>query len=142
MGAATFGYDLSVISYVLEAPDFKNTIKTEDTNYIGFITSSLLLGAFVGSIPASYVADIFSRRTASACPEFLLVRVLMAVTVAGSIFIVGAAIQAATQNKEMMMAGRFIAGIGIGQMVSRRALGSTCLNVGSRQGCLDSAVPV
>lgn len=65
MGAATFGYDLSVISYVLEAPDFKNTIKTEDTNYIGFITSSLLLGAFVGSIPASYVADIFSRRTAS-----------------------------------------------------------------------------
>jgi predicted MFS family arabinose efflux permease len=43
---------------------------------------------------------------------------LTPVTVAGTIFIIGAAIQAATQNKEMMMAGRFIAGIGIGQMVS------------------------
>jgi len=71
MGAATFGYDLSVISYVLEAPDFKSTINTDDANYIGFITSSLLLGAFVGSIPASYVADIFSRRTASEWNIFL-----------------------------------------------------------------------
>lgn len=66
-GDLTTGYDLSVIAYVLEAPDFKTTVKTEDPNYIGFITSSLLLGAFIGSIPASYVADIFSRRTASEC---------------------------------------------------------------------------
>jgi len=49
MGAALFGYDLGVIAYVLEAPDFLSTIgmatdDTYDTNYIGFIVSSLLLG--------------------------------------------------------------------------------------------------
>jgi hypothetical protein len=49
MGAALFGYDLGVIAYVLEAPDFLATIgmstkETYDTNYIGFIVSSLLLG--------------------------------------------------------------------------------------------------
>lgn len=49
MGAALFGYDLGVIAYVLEAPDFLSTIdmstpETYNTNYIGFIVSALLLG--------------------------------------------------------------------------------------------------
>jgi len=44
LGATLFGYDLGVIAYVLDAPDFKRTIKTTDPNYIGFITSSMLLG--------------------------------------------------------------------------------------------------
>jgi predicted MFS family arabinose efflux permease len=39
------------------------------------------------------------------------------VTVAGIIFLVGGTIQTATQNKEMMMAGRFIGGLAIGQLV-------------------------
>lgn len=60
-----YGYDLGVISYVLVAPDFLKTMDTTDENYIGFITSSMLLGAFVGSIPASLIADAFSRRMAS-----------------------------------------------------------------------------
>ena len=42
---------------------------------------------------------------------------LILVTVAGVIFIIGSIIQTATMNKEMMMAGRFFAGLGIGQMV-------------------------
>lgn len=65
MGAMLYGYDLGVISYVLVAPDFLKTMDTTDENYIGFITSSMLLGAFVGSIPASLIADAFSRRMAS-----------------------------------------------------------------------------
>lgn len=113
LGASVFGYDLAVISYVLAAPDFEKTtiskllangdINPKYDNYTGFIVSSLLLGAFVGSVPASYIADIYSRRTA--------------ITVAGVIFIIGSIVQTAAQNKEMMMAGRFIAGLGIGQMV-------------------------
>ena len=114
LGASVFGYDLAVISYVLAAPDFERTTITKllpngidvnpnYANYTGFIVSSLLLGAFVGSVPASYIADIYSRR--------------VAITVAGVIFIIGSIIQTAAQNKEMMMAGRFIAGLGIGQMV-------------------------
>ncbi|OCF45339.1 glucose transporter [Kwoniella heveanensis CBS 569] len=102
MGAMLYGYDLGVISYVLEAPDFNKTMGTDDPDYIGFIVSSMLLGAFVGSIPASLIADYFSRR--------------VAITAAGGVFIVGGVLQTACQNKETMMAGRFFAGIGIGML--------------------------
>jgi len=49
MGAALFGYDLGVIAYVIEAPDFLRTVdmatkETYNDNYMGFIVSSLLLG--------------------------------------------------------------------------------------------------
>jgi len=49
MGAALFGYDLGVIAYVIEAPDFLSTVdlnpeEPNDANYMGFIVSSLLLG--------------------------------------------------------------------------------------------------
>ncbi|WWC66114.1 uncharacterized protein I206_100014 [Kwoniella pini CBS 10737] len=102
MGATLYGYDLGVISYVLVAPDFVRVIDTTDDNYIGFIVSSMLLGAFFGSIPACLIADRFSRR--------------MAITVAGGVFILGGILQTATQNKETMFAGRFFAGIGIGML--------------------------
>ncbi|OCF54382.1 glucose transporter [Kwoniella mangroviensis CBS 10435] len=102
MGAMLYGYDLGVISYVIVAPNFLTTIDTTDDDYIGFIVSSMLLGAFVGSIPASLIADRFSRR--------------MAITVAGGVFILGGILQTATQDKETMFAGRFFAGIGIGML--------------------------
>jgi hypothetical protein len=48
LGAAVFGYDLGVIAYALEAPDFLQvtglTSSKADQNYIGFIVSSMLLG--------------------------------------------------------------------------------------------------
>jgi hypothetical protein len=47
MGAALFGYDLGVIAYVIEAPDFLRTVGMAtkvDDDYMGFIVSSLLLG--------------------------------------------------------------------------------------------------
>jgi len=49
MGAALFGYDLGVIAYVIEAPDFLRVVgmatdATYNENYMGFIVSSLLLG--------------------------------------------------------------------------------------------------
>ncbi|EKD05555.1 glucose transporter [Trichosporon asahii var. asahii CBS 8904] len=71
-------------------------------NYIGFITSSLLLGAFVGCIPASLIADMFSRR--------------VAITVGAVTFLLGGALQTGATNKEFMMAGRFFAGMSIGQL--------------------------
>lgn len=78
------------------------------------------LRAFVGSVPASYVADLFSRRTSRGylrCDGPARADTA-SVMVAGIIFCVGGILQTATNGKEMMMAGRFIGGIGIGQMVS------------------------
>jgi MFS family permease len=75
---------------------------TRNDNYIGFIVSSFLLGAFIGAVPASFVADRFSRRTG--------------LVAAAAIFIMGGIMQAACQNKETMLAGRFFAGVGVGAM--------------------------
>lgn len=50
MGAALFGYDLAVISSVLIAPDFLRITGNPDPTYQGFIVSSMLLGAFCGSM--------------------------------------------------------------------------------------------
>jgi len=49
LGSMLFGYDLGVIGGVLECPDFLKVTGLTGTdsatqNYIGFITSALLLG--------------------------------------------------------------------------------------------------
>lgn len=55
-----------VIAGVLPAADFIKTMgdKADNPNYIGFIVSSLLLGALVGCVPSAYIADIFGRKKA------------------------------------------------------------------------------
>jgi MFS family permease len=101
-------------------------------NWIGFISSSLLLGAFCGCIPASLAADMLSRRTAS---ELLLLflpdlkprsksRKLtltgmfssFVVFIGALWFILGGVLQTAAMNRGMMLAGRFIGGFAIGQL--------------------------
>lgn len=94
--------DLGVIAGVIVAPDFLRVTKNPDSNYLGFIVSSMLLGAFVGCIPASLIADAFSRR--------------FAIMVGAIVFILGGVLQTAAQNQGMMLAGRFFAGVGIGML--------------------------
>lgn len=76
------------------------------------------------SVPLSDLSPLRSLPTASA--EGLLVRPILVgavtrplltvvvVVVAGVIFLLGGTLQAACQNKETMLAGRFFAGVGIG----------------------------
>ncbi|EPQ25763.1 uncharacterized protein PFL1_06630 [Pseudozyma flocculosa PF-1] len=102
MGSMLFGYDLGVIAGVLVAPDFLKTTNNPDSDYLGFITSSMLLGAFAGSIPASIIADKYSRRSA---------------IVAGClVFLFGGSMQTGATGREVMLAGRFFAGFGIGMI--------------------------
>lgn len=107
MGAALFGYDLAVIASVFVSPDFLRVTNISatsdaDANWRGFIVSSMLLGAFVGSLPAGFMADRFSRR--------------FAITVAAIVFLLGGALQTGAQSRGMMLAGRFFAGWSIGGM--------------------------
>ncbi|SPO47847.1 uncharacterized protein PSANT_05535 [Moesziomyces antarcticus] len=105
LGSILFGYDLGVIAGVIVAPDFLRVTKDPNPDYIGFIVSSMLLGAFVGCIPASLIADAFSRR--------------FAIMVGSIVFIFGGVLQTAAANQGMMMAGRFFAGVGIGMFSDR-----------------------
>jgi major inositol transporter-like SP family MFS transporter len=77
LGGALFGYDTGVISGVLVylTPDFALS-----QTQVGVITSSLLIGAAIGSITGGWMADRWGRR--------------MTLLFAGALFFIGALAQA------------------------------------------------
>ncbi|QRV86298.1 Sugar (and other) transporter [Ceratobasidium sp. AG-Ba] len=102
LGSILFGYDLGIIASVLPSTTFLDTVGHPSDTKIGLITSLFLLGAFFGSAPSGVIADAVGRRWA---------------IVAGCVvFLVGGCLQTAAQNLGMMMAGRFLAGWGVGQL--------------------------
>jgi MFS family permease len=68
----------------------------------GLLTSILELGAWVGTLANGYLADALGRR---------LCAVLACV-----VFIIGVIVQATTQNKDYVFAGRFVVGLGVGSL--------------------------
>jgi MFS family permease len=66
------------------------------------LTSILELGAWVGTLFNGYLADALGRR----------VTVLVAVVV----FCVGVIVQACTVNKDFVLGGRFVTGLGVGSL--------------------------
>lgn len=68
----------------------------------GWVVSVLTLGAMIGALINGPVADRLSRR--------------WSICLAGTIFMVGTALQAAAVNVPMMFIGRFIAGVSIGML--------------------------
>ncbi|KAJ7611880.1 general substrate transporter [Mycena polygramma] len=89
LGSIIFGYDLGVIAGVTPARDFQRIM--------GSRWSNANLQGFFGMIPVAYAADRLGRR----------------ITIQ-----IGAAIYMCTgaQNMDMMLAGRFFAGFGVGIM--------------------------
>ncbi|CAE7199104.1 unnamed protein product [Rhizoctonia solani] len=102
LGSILFGYDLGIIASVLPSENFLDTVGHPSDNEIGLITSLFLLGAFFGSAPSGVIADSIGRRKA--------------IVVGCIVFIIGGTLQTAAQNLSMMMAGRFLAGWGVGQL--------------------------
>lgn len=64
------------------------------------LTAILELGAWIGALVNGYLADAVGRR--------------ITVVIACAIFTVGVIIQACTLNKDYVLAGRFVTGIGVG----------------------------
>lgn len=102
LGSILFGYDLGIIASVLPSSTFLDVVGHPSDTEIGLVTSLFLLGAFFGSAPSGVIADAIGRRKAIVCGCI--------------IFLVGGCLQTAAQNLKMMMAGRFIAGWGVGQL--------------------------
>ncbi|KAI9738592.1 MAG: hypothetical protein M1834_008096 [Cirrosporium novae-zelandiae] len=112
-GGILFGYDSGYISGVLAMDYFKMEFgkpgSTDDTAYNGYlyatwqkslITSILSCGTFFGALFAGSIADWIGRRSTiiSGC----------------GIFIVGVVLQVASTTVGLLVAGRMIAGIGVG----------------------------
>ncbi|KAG8982637.1 hypothetical protein FRB94_003367 [Tulasnella sp. JGI-2019a] len=102
LGSILFGYDLGIIASILPNTDFLRVTGHPNANYLGFIVSAFLLGAFFGCIPAAILADRYGRR--------------LAILVGAIVFLLGGTLQTAAQNKGMMLAGRFFAGFAVGML--------------------------
>ncbi|XP_022862624.1 plastidic glucose transporter 4 isoform X1 [Olea europaea var. sylvestris] len=99
LGAILFGYHLGVVNGALEYLA-KDLGIAENAVLQGWVVSTLLAGATVGSFTGGSLADKFGRTK-----TFLLDAIPLAV---------GAFLCATAQNIETMIIGRLLAGIGIG----------------------------
>ncbi|CAK9149852.1 unnamed protein product [Ilex paraguariensis] len=99
LGAILFGYHLGVVNGALEYLS-KDLGIAENTVLQGWIVSTLLAGATVGSFTGGALADKFGRTK-----TFILDAIPLAV---------GAYLCATTQSVQTMIIGRLLAGIGIG----------------------------
>lgn len=97
MAGLLFGYDQGVISGVLSflKPQFDLSATMQEV-----VTSWVTLGALFGALLAGGIADKFGRK-----PALLL---------AGLLFSAGALVQAGADATEVLVAGRFVVGLGVG----------------------------
>lgn len=68
----------------------------------GLLTSILELGAWVGTLINGWLADAVGRR--------------MAAVIACFVFVIGVIVQACTVNKDYVLGGRFVTGLGVGAL--------------------------
>ncbi|KAL2671512.1 hypothetical protein Neosp_014102 [[Neocosmospora] mangrovei] len=108
IGGLLFGYDQGVISVTLVMDHFLDRFPevSDEAPGAGFkkglMTAMITLGAFIGAINQGWIADWISRK-----------RSLMVAVV---VFVIGSAIQTGAIDYTMLIIGRFIGGIGIGQL--------------------------
>jgi MFS family permease len=103
MGGALFGYDQGVVSIILTMDQFQQKfpeISTGSGFTKGIMTAMIELGAFVGAMNQGWIADKISRK--------------WSILVAAVFFLVGSAIQTGATSFRMLIAGRFIGGLGVG----------------------------
>ncbi|KAG1123001.1 hypothetical protein G6F42_010953 [Rhizopus arrhizus] len=106
IGGFCFGYDSGVISGVLTMPTFIEKM-TGGGEYLtalqqSVITGLLLAGCFVGSLFAGQLCERLSRK--------------FTIIIASGVFCVGAAVQTGATGYDMILAGRFVAGLGVGSL--------------------------
>ncbi|KAI8724175.1 MFS domain-containing protein [Fusarium sp. LHS14.1] len=108
IGGLLFGYDQGVISVTLVMDHFLDRFPevSDDAPGAGFkkglMTAMITLGAFIGAMNQGWIADWASRKRS----------IMIAVVV----FTIGSALQTAALNFDMLVAGRFIGGVGIGML--------------------------
>lgn len=93
-----FAQVLTMQSFVNRTQGFAATTGLQQ----GLLTSILELGAWVGTLINGYLADAVGRR--------------MSAVIACAIFIVGVIVQACTENKDYVLGGRFVTGLGVGSL--------------------------
>ncbi|KAJ2796279.1 hypothetical protein H4R21_004777 [Coemansia helicoidea] len=104
LGGLLFGYDIGIMSSILQMDHFKRTFGWPTALATGVIVSSLTIGCFVGSLLSAPLADRFSRK--------------LTIMLGALVCTFGSAIQFGSVNRAMLTAGRFINGLAIGVLSS------------------------
>ncbi|TPX07868.1 uncharacterized protein E0L32_010443 [Thyridium curvatum] len=102
LGVFLFGYDQGVMSGIITGPYFVDYFNHPTRAEIGTMVAILEVGAFISSLIVGRVGDIIGRRKT--------------ILYGSIIFFVGGALQTFATGMGMMMAGRIIAGLGVGML--------------------------
>lgn len=95
-----FGFDISSMSVFVGEDPYLKFFHNPSSTIQGFITASMSLGSFFGSLSSTFVSEPFGRRAS--------------LFICGLLWVIGAAIQCSSQNRAQLIIGRIISGWGIG----------------------------
>lgn len=95
-----FGFDISSTSAFIGSGPYDRFFDSPNSTMQGFITASMSLGSFFGSLLSSFVSEPFGRRAS--------------LFICSALWMIGAAIQSSAQNRAQLIIGRIISGFGIG----------------------------
>jgi MFS family permease len=99
-----FGYDSGIITSTIALPTFKEYFDNPSDTTTGGIVSAFQGGAIAGTVFNMLFADMLGRR--------------WTIFVGAIISVFGSSLQAGAVNMGMLIAGRFVGGIAVGQLTS------------------------
>ncbi|GFF24244.1 probable glucose transporter rco-3 [Aspergillus udagawae] len=105
LGGLVYGYNQGMFAQILTMHSFIEATQgyAESTGVKqGMLTAILELGAWLGTLINGYLADATGRR--------------ITVVIAVVVFCVGVIVQACTKNPDYVYAGRFVTGLGVGNL--------------------------
>ncbi|KAL3477051.1 general substrate transporter [Aspergillus californicus] len=104
LGGFVYGYNQGMFGQILTMSSFTTRLEPWYSGTTGtrqaLLTAILELGAWIGALINGYLADAVGRR--------------ITVLIACVIFTVGVIVQACTVNKDYVLGGRFVTGVGVG----------------------------
>jgi sugar porter (SP) family MFS transporter len=115
-------YDSGIITSTIALPTFKEYFSDPDDQTVGGIVSAFQGGAIAGTIINMLFADKLGRRKT--------------IFVGAIVSIVGSTLQAGAVNMAMLIVGRFIGGVAVGQLTSTIPLYAGELSEAKHRGTL------
>lgn len=100
IGGGLFGLDISSMSGVLNNDAYFKVFDHPAANPQGAIVAAMPAGSFVGALAVAYLADKIGRKKT--------------IIISGWIWVIGSILQAAAQNRGMLVVGRIISGLAVG----------------------------
>eukprot|EP00835_Amoeboradix_gromovi_P002576 NODE_149_length_17312_cov_0.399349.p3 type:complete len:448 gc:universal NODE_149_length_17312_cov_0.399349:6242-7585(+) len=102
IGGFVFGSDVGIISKIQTYDSFQDLFRLNNTK-LGLMVAMLLLGAMVGSLSSSYIAELYGRKKS--------------IIIGSLIFIVGVITQVSASGQYIiLLLGRLFTGLAIGEL--------------------------